>query len=112
MMKDGVMLVNTSRGALVDTVAVIEGLKSGKVGYVGLDVYEEEGDLFFENLSDRIITDDVFSRLLTFPNVIITGHQGFFTADALTAIAETTMENLSAFEAGVASGNELDLGEG
>ncbi len=112
MMKDGVMIVNTSRGALVDTVAVIEGLKSGKVGYLGLDVYEEEGDLFFENLSDRIITDDVFSRLLTFPNVIITGHQGFFTVDAITAIADTTMQNLTAFEQGVASGNELDLESG
>ncbi|MBT8202932.1 MAG: 2-hydroxyacid dehydrogenase [Acidimicrobiia bacterium] len=110
MMKPGVMIVNTSRGALVDTVAVIDGLKSGRVGYLGLDVYEEEGDLFFENLSDRIITDDVFSRLLTFPNVIITGHQGFFTADAITAIAETTIENLTAFEAGTTSGNELDLG--
>lgn len=109
MMKPGVMIVNTSRGALVDTVAVIDGLKSGRVGYLGLDVYEEEGDLFFENLSDRIITDDVFSRLLTFPNVIITGHQGFFTADAITAIAETTIENLTAFEAGTESGNELDL---
>lgn len=110
MMKDGVMIVNTSRGALVDTVAVINGLKSRKVGYLGLDVYEEEGDLFFENLSDRIITDDVFSRLLTFPNVIITGHQAFFTAEAITAIAETTMENLTAFETGIASGNELELG--
>ncbi|NNC93857.1 MAG: 2-hydroxyacid dehydrogenase [Acidimicrobiia bacterium] len=110
MMKDGVMIVNTSRGALVDTVAVIEGLKTRKIGYLGLDVYEEEGDLFFENLSDRIITDDVFSRLLTFPNVIITGHQAFFTAEAITAIAETTMANLTAFETGVASGNELDLG--
>ncbi|MBT8214736.1 MAG: 2-hydroxyacid dehydrogenase, partial [Acidimicrobiia bacterium] len=78
-MKDGVMIINTSRGALVDTVAVIEGLKSGKVGYLGLDVYEEEEELFFENLSDRVITDDVFSRLLTFPNVMVTGHQAFFT---------------------------------
>ena len=112
MMKDGVMIVNTSRGALVDTVAVIEGLKSGKVGYLGLDVYEEEGDLFFENLSDRIITDDVFSRLLTFPNVIITGHQAFFTVDAITAIADTTIQNLTAFEQGVASGNELNLATG
>ena len=110
LMKDGVMIVNTSRGALVDTQAVIDGLKSRKVGYLGLDVYEEEGDLFFENLSDRIITDDVFSRLLTFPNVIITGHQAFFTAEAITAIAETTIGNLTAFEQGVASGNELDLG--
>lgn len=110
LMRDGVMIVNTSRGALVDTVAVIEGLKSGKVGYLGLDVYEEEGDLFFENLSDRIITDDVFSRLLTFPNVIITGHQGFFTGEAMTAIAQTTIENLDAFEAGEATGNEVTDG--
>lgn len=108
-MKDGVMIINTSRGALVDTVAVIDGLKSGKVGHLGLDVYEEEGDLFFENLSDRIITDDVFSRLLTFPNVIITGHQAFFTVEAMEGIARVTIENLSAFEAGVKSGNELEL---
>lgn len=112
LMKDGVMIVNTSRGALVDTVAVIDGLKTGKVGYLGLDVYEEEGDLFFEDLSDRIITDDVFSRLLTFPNVIITGHQGFFTEEAVTAIAATTIANLTAFENGEASGNELDLTAG
>jgi D-lactate dehydrogenase len=110
LMKDGVMILNTSRGALVDTQAVIDGLKTRKVGYLGLDVYEEEGDLFFENLSDRIITDDVFSRLLTFPNVIITGHQAFFTAEAITAIAETTISNLTAFEEGVGSGNEIDLG--
>ncbi len=112
MMKPGVMIVNTSRGALVDTVAVIGGLKSGTVGYLGLDVYEEEGDLFFENLSDRIITDDVFSRLLTFPNVIITGHQGFFTREAITAIAETTIANLTAFARGEESGNELELPTG
>ncbi|NNK92356.1 MAG: 2-hydroxyacid dehydrogenase, partial [Acidimicrobiia bacterium] len=106
-MKDGVMIINTSRGALVDTVAVIEGLKSGKVGYLGLDVYEEEEELFFENLSDRVITDDVFSRLLTFPNVMVTGHQAFFTEEAMTDIAETTMANLTAFEQGEESGNEL-----
>jgi D-lactate dehydrogenase len=107
LMRDGVMIINTSRGALVDTEAVIEHLKAGKVGYLGLDVYEEEGDLFFEDLSDRIIQDDVFSRLLTFPNVIITGHQAFFTAEALEAIAATTVDNLSAFAAGTPSGNEL-----
>jgi D-lactate dehydrogenase len=99
-MRDGVMLINTSRGALVDTAAVIDGLKSGKVGYLGLDVYEEEAGLFFEDLSDRVVRDDVFSRLLTFPNVLITGHQGFFTAEAVTNIAETTMSNISAFERG------------
>lgn len=98
-MKPGVMLINTSRGAVMDARAVIAGLKSGKVGNVGLDVYEEEGDLFFENLSDTVIRDDVFVRLMTFPNVLITGHQGFFTREAMTAIAETTIANLSAFEA-------------
>ena len=98
-MKRGVMLINTSRGAVVDTRAVIDGLKSGKIGYLGLDVYEEEGDLFFEDLSDQLIQDDVFARLLTFPNVLITGHQAFFTADALQAIAETTIANLTSFEA-------------
>ena len=96
-MRDGVMLINTSRGALLDTRAVIEALKSGRVGYLGLDVYEEEGDLFFENLSDHIIADDVFSRLLTFPNVLITGHQAFFTRTALENIAATTIGNLTEF---------------
>lgn len=98
-MKRGVMLINTSRGAVIDTRAVIDGLKSGKIGYLGLDVYEEEGDLFFEDLSGQVIQDDVFARLLTFPNVLITGHQAFFTAEALQAIAETTIANLTAFEA-------------
>lgn len=97
-MKPGVMIVNTSRGAVVDTRAVIRGLKSGKIGALALDVYEEEGDLFFEDLSDRIIPDDVFARLLTFPNVLITGHQGFFTREALQGIAETTIANVTAFE--------------
>ena len=99
-MKRGAMLVNTSRGALVDTPAVIEALKSGCLGALALDVYEEEGDLFFENLSDRVIQDDVFMRLLTFPNVLITGHQAFFTREALTGIAQTTLENVTAFEKG------------
>jgi D-lactate dehydrogenase len=97
-MMAGVMLINTSRGAVIDTKAVIAGLKSGKIGYLGLDVYEEEGDLFFENLSDQLIEDDVFTRLLTFPNVLITGHQGFFTSEARTAIAETTIANITSFE--------------
>ncbi|OWK28301.1 2-hydroxyacid dehydrogenase [Sphingomonas mucosissima] len=96
-MKPGVMLINTSRGAVVDTRAVIRGLKSGQIGHLGLDVYEEEGDLFFEDLSDHMIRDDVFARLLTFPNVLITGHQAFFTAEALTAIAETTIGNITSF---------------
>lgn len=99
-MRDGVMLINTSRGAIIDTRAVIEGLKSEKIGHLGLDVYEEEEALFFEDLSQRIIQDDVFARLLTFPNVLITGHQGFFTREALTNIAETTLRNAAAFETG------------
>ncbi|WP_375264090.1 2-hydroxyacid dehydrogenase [Palleronia sp.] len=97
-MKRGVMLINTSRGAVVDARALIAGLKSGAVGSVALDVYEEEGDLFFQDLSSSFISDDVFARLLTFPNVLITGHQAFFTEEALTAIAETTIANVSAFE--------------
>ncbi|MCC5984481.1 MAG: 2-hydroxyacid dehydrogenase [Rhodobacteraceae bacterium] len=96
-MKRGVMLINTSRGAVVDTRAVIRGLKSGQIGALGLDVYEEEGDLFFEDLSDSYIPDDVFARLLTFPNVLVTGHQGFFTREALAAIAATTVENITSF---------------
>ncbi len=93
-MKPGAMIINTSRGGLLDTPAVIKALKTGQVSALGLDVYEEEGDLFFEDLSNRIIPDDVFSRLLTFPNVVITGHQAFFTRDALEKIAQTTMSNV------------------
>ena len=110
-MRQGVMIVNTSRGALVDTRAVIEGLKSGHVGTLALDVYEEEGDLFFEDLSDRVITDDVFSRLLTFPNVLITAHQAFFTTQALERIAQTTLDNIAAFARGVPSGTEVTAAE-
>lgn len=97
-MKPGVMLINTSRGAVIDTRAVLKGLKQGVIGNLGLDVYEEEADLFFEDLSGRLINDDVFARLLTFPNVLITGHQAFFTKEALTNIAETTIANVTAFE--------------
>lgn len=100
MMKKGVFLINTGRGALVDTPALIAGLKSGQVGGLGLDVYEEEEELFFEDLSTTIIQDDVFMRLLTFPNVLITAHQAFFTEEALSNIAETTLSNISAFERG------------
>jgi D-lactate dehydrogenase len=108
-MKHGVMLVNTSRGALIDTLAVIEALKTGQFGYLGLDVYEEESDIFFEDLSDRVIQDDVFARLLTFPNVIITGHQAFFTHNALERIAEVTLANISDFEQGHPSSNEVTV---
>ena len=97
-MRRGVMIVNTSRGALIDTEAVIEALKDGRVGYLGLDVYEEEADLFFEDLSGSVLQDDVFARLLTFPNVLVTAHQAFFTEDALRHIAATTVDNISAFE--------------
>ena len=99
-MKTGAMLINTSRGALIDTKAVVIGLKSGKIGYLGLDVYEKEGDLFFEDLSSSVIQDDLFERLLTFPNVLITGHQAFFTIEAVKSIAETTLSNISDFEQG------------
>lgn len=99
-MRPGVMLINTSRGGLVDTQAVIDGLKSGQVGYLGLDVYEEESELFFQDHSDEVLQDDLFSRLLTFPNVLITGHQAYFTREALTNIAQTTLENIQAFANG------------
>jgi D-lactate dehydrogenase len=98
-MKPGAMLVNTSRGAILDTRAVIGALKSGRLGHLALDVYEEEERLFFEDLSATVIDDDVFARLLTFPNVLITGHQGFFTAEAMRAIAATTVANLDTFAA-------------
>ncbi|MEM7709331.1 MAG: 2-hydroxyacid dehydrogenase [Pseudomonadota bacterium] len=96
-MRPGAILVNTSRGGLIDTLAVIEALKSERLGGLAIDVYEEEGDLFFENLSGQVLKDDVFARLLTFPNVLVTGHQAFFTAEALAAIAETTLDNADAF---------------
>jgi D-lactate dehydrogenase len=108
-MRRGVMLINTSRGALIDTQAVIQALKSGQIGYLGLDVYEEEAELFFEDLSMQMIQDDVFSRLLTFPNVIITGHQAFFTAEALQNIAETTLANISAFERGQGTMHQVSV---
>jgi D-lactate dehydrogenase len=106
-MKPGVMVVNTSRGGLVDTAAVIEGLKEGRIGFLGLDVYEEEADLFFEDLSNVVIGDDVFMRLLTFPNVLITAHQAFFTEEAVRTIAETTLQNVTSFERGEGPINEV-----
>ncbi len=109
-MRTGVMLINTSRGALVDTPAAIAALKSGKLGYLGLDVYEEEEELFFRDLSGRVITDDVFARLMTFPNVLVTGHQGFFTEEALAKIAETTLANITAFERGEGEMHRVPLG--
>jgi D-lactate dehydrogenase len=99
--------LNTGRGALVDTPAVLEGLKSGKIGYLGLDVYEEEGDLFFEDLSNVVLMDDVFARLLTFPNVVITGHQAFFTSNALEDIADTTLSNVRDIEQSRQCANQI-----
>ena len=94
------MLINTSRGGLVDTRAVIDGLKQGRIGSLGLDVYEEEAELFFDDKSGTVIQDDLFMRLLTFPNVVVTAHQAFFTADALEAIAGQTIRNLQHFARG------------
>jgi len=96
-LKHGAMLINTSRGAIVDTKAVVDGIKTGAIGHLGLDVYEEEAALFFDDKSDQVIRDDLFERLLTFPNVLVTGHQGFFTEEALKAIAETTFANIDVF---------------
>ena len=98
MMKEGVMLINTSRGALVETAAVLNGLKSRRIGYLGLDVYEQEDTLFFNDLSENIIDDDDIMRLLSFPNVLVTAHQGFFTEEALSEIAKVTFFNLQQFE--------------
>ena len=106
-MKAGAMLINTSRGGLVETQAVIHGLKTGRIGAMGLDVYEEEGDLFFEDLSTSVVQDDVFSRLLTFPNVLITGHQAFLTKEALVNIATTTLENVHAVTQQLETKNEV-----
>lgn len=100
VMKEGVMLINTSRGGLIDTMSVIHALKTGRIGYLGLDVYEQEEKLFFNDLSENIIQDDMIMRLLSFPNVLITSHQGFFTEEALIQIAETTLGNIDDFEAG------------
>lgn len=107
MMKKGAMLINTSRGALVNTRAVIEALKTGQIGNLGIDVYEEEGTLFFEDHSDSIIQDDVIARLMSFKNVLITSHQGFLTHEALEGIAETTLNNLDCWANGRKSENEL-----
>lgn len=108
-MKTGVMLINTGRGKLIKTYDLIQGLKSGKIGSAGLDVYEEESQYFFEDLSDHILTDDILARLLSFNNVIITSHQGFFTREALHNIAETTLSNIEDFTKGKELVNEVKL---
>lgn len=107
--KQGLLLINTSRGGLVDTLAVIEALKTGRVGGLGIDVYEQEASLFFRDLSSDIIADDVIQRLVSFPNVIVTGHQAFFTRQAIDTICRTTLANVSAFEAGGPLPNEVRL---
>ena len=106
-MKDNVMLINTGRGQLIDTHALINGLKSKKIGAAGLDVYEEEAEYFYEDISDKIIDDDILARLLSFNNVIVTSHQGFFTAEALHNIAETTLQNIQNFSEGKLLENEV-----
>ncbi|WP_233809181.1 2-hydroxyacid dehydrogenase [Paraburkholderia sp. HP33-1] len=108
--KPGAILINTSRGGLIDTEAVIEALKSGKLGGLGIDVYEQEADLFFRDLSSDIITDDVFQRLVSFPNVIVTGHQAYLTREALTTICETTLKSITAFEKNEPLKNEVKDG--
>jgi D-lactate dehydrogenase len=107
LMRPGALLVNTSRGALIDTSAVIDALKRRRLGGVAIDVYEEEEQLFFEDHSSEILQDDNFARLLTFPNVVVTGHQAFFTENALADIARTTIDNLTAFERGAPLVNAL-----
>lgn len=109
VMKRGAMIINTGRGALIDSKALIDALKAGQLGAAGLDVYEEEEGIFFEDLSNEVLLDDVLARLLTFPNVLITAHQAFLTREALNNIAETTLENISAWERGAPLVNEVRL---
>jgi D-lactate dehydrogenase len=107
MMKDGVIVINTGRGALIDTQALIRALKKGKIGFAGLDVYEEEDKVFFKDLSEQVLQDDCIARLLTFPNVLVTSHQGFLTKEALQNIAQTTLRNIVEFEQGKALTNQV-----
>jgi D-lactate dehydrogenase len=108
-LKQCAMLINTSRGGLIDTNAVIKSIKTGQVGYLGIDVYEEEEALFFQDLSDTIIQDDTFQLLQSFPNVLITAHQAFFTRNALQCIAETTLANITDFAQGGVCANQISL---
>ena len=106
-MKNGVIIINTSRGALIDAEALLDGIKTKKVGAACLDVYEEESDLFFDDKSGHILQDDILARLLSMPNVIVTSHQAFLTKEALTSIAETTIDNIRKFFAGKTVENEV-----
>ena len=108
-MKRGALLVNTSRGGLLDTEAAIEALKSGHLGGLALDVYEQEGDLFFRDLSSTVVTDDVLQRLISFPNVIVTGHQAFFTREAIGTISETTLRSATEFARKSPLSNEIRM---
>ena len=103
------MLINTSRGAVIDTADAIDALKNEKIGYLGIDVYEQEEQLFFKDLSEKIIADDMIARLISFPNVLITSHQGFFTKEALEQIAMVTVKNIEDFEKGLHLENEVKL---
>ncbi|NLO44914.1 MAG: 2-hydroxyacid dehydrogenase [Clostridiales bacterium] len=107
LMKDGVYIINTSRGALIDANSLIDAIKEHKIGAVGLDVYEEETEIFFEDFSDEVLEDDTLARLLTMPNVIVTGHQAFLTGEALNNIARTTLDNLKAYFDGAELTNEI-----
>jgi len=107
-MKDGVMLINTSRGGVIDTDAAITALETGKIGYLGLDVYEQEADLFFQDLSDQGIHDEVFNHLMRFPNVLMTGHQAFFTHEAMVKISRTTLQNIQDIEHAGHCENQID----
>lgn len=109
LMKPGVMIINTSRGGLIDTAAVLEGLRSKHIGYLGIDVYEQEEKLFFRDLSQTILDDDAIQLLMSFPNVLVTGHQAFFTAEALEEIASTTLTNLSRLSQGLEPENPAAL---
>ena len=109
LMKTGVMIINTGRGGLIDTKELIRGLKSGHIGFAGLDVYEEESGVFFQDFSGKILNDDILARLMTFPNVLITSHQAFLTKEALGNIVETTLENISAFESGAVLRNQVKV---
>lgn len=107
VMQDGLALINTSRGALIETKAVIKALKNGKIGFLGIDVYEQEENIFFKNLSEEIMQDEQIARLMTFPNVLVTGHQAFLTKEALEQIAKTSLANITAFEMGEPLVNEV-----
>ena len=107
LMKDGVMIINTSRGALINTADVITGLTSKKIGYLGIDVYEQEEKLFFEDLSESIIEDDLILKLISFPNVLITSHQAYFTKEAMDEITTTTLKNIEAFDKNLELKNEV-----